>query len=116
MHFEHEETTSPRTCDRYERLKNEMKEGKKKHEFDNTDVAHIAVETSPLLRVLRNSKHDGSYLSLPSASDTSNLNATREQSTAFRPTVFAERALGALLHGILFYVWAAVIGLGVIAL
>lgn len=69
-------------------------------------------ERSPLLRALGESPtHEGSYMSLP-APDTSRLS----DSGQFQPLVFAEKALEALLNGVLLYALGCVAGVALAAL
>ncbi|DBA04499.1 TPA: hypothetical protein N0F65_011047 [Lagenidium giganteum] len=70
-------------------------------------------EHSPLLRVMRekSTSYEGSYMSMPP-----NSNGLSTADGQFRPIVFAEKALGALLNGVLMYALCCIIGLALVSL
>lgn len=119
---------SPESKSRYERLRNNLLENNANHspsegmtKWNRASITQLDSitdeelesfsEESPLLRVLRNSKHDGGYQSIPHG-----VSAPTNDIMAFRPTRYAELALRSLLDGILVYVLCSIVGLGVVAL
>jgi hypothetical protein len=68
-------------------------------------------ERSPLLTALRSTpSYEGTYMSMPPTSGNSS------EMAQFRPILYAEKALGALLNGVLMYVLCCIIGLALVSL
>lgn len=73
-------------------------------------------ERSPLLRVISHgdfTSFDGSYMSMPAPLSDSGRHPDTGQ---FQPLVFAEKALAALLNGVLLYALGCVVGVALVSL
>lgn len=82
----------------------------------------VLSEQSPLLRALgavgASSSYEGSYMSMPLGGYQQTYDDTHssEQFGQFRPIVYAEKSLGALLNGVLMYALCCVIGVALVSL
>jgi len=70
-------------------------------------------ERSPLLKVMERSFQEETY---QSTVDTGRPYLTNESMHAFRPIVYAEKALNGLLNGVMMYALCCVVGLALVAL
>uniref|UniRef100_K3X654 RxLR effector candidate protein n=1 Tax=Globisporangium ultimum (strain ATCC 200006 / CBS 805.95 / DAOM BR144) TaxID=431595 RepID=K3X654_GLOUD len=82
---------------------------------DDSNGSFVASERSPLLRALRedSSSFEGNYMSMP---PPSSMESRLSEVGQFQPIVYAEKALAALLTGVLLYAICCILGLGLVSL